>query len=341
MNPCLIPPVYFPTTVIFVDDNKDFLANLCLQLDPVLAFKLYDSPSNALMACNDVNSQMPVERLFSRYYDTYGLPLTHHVIDVDLDQVHHELYNESRFEQVSVAVIDYDMPGIDGIEFCRRIKNPAIKKILLTGQADEKTAISAFNQGIIDRFILKQDKNVINSLNQSIHELQYAYFNQTERMLADVLAIGKHDFLRDPQFQNEFNKIRVTLEIVEFYLCNGPDGTDGILMLNAKGESSLLIIQDEDARLCQYNIAFDLNAPKALLKALKSNKMVSYFWKTAGHYAPECKNWKTFLFPATELKGKKRYLYSIMSNPPTLETKTVFSYHAFLDQFDQQCWSYS
>ena len=41
-----IPPFYFPTTVIFVDDSTVFLENLSFQLDPQLAFQLYESPIN-------------------------------------------------------------------------------------------------------------------------------------------------------------------------------------------------------------------------------------------------------------------------------------------------------
>lgn len=337
MSPYQIPPFYFPTTVMFVDDSIDFLANLSLQLDPGLAFQLYDSPVNALVMLNGAsNPTTPIERLFSRYHDTEDLPLTHHVIDVNMDKIHREVYNEFRFEQVSVAVVDYDMPSIDGIEFCRNIKNPAIKKVLLTGKADEKIAVQAFNQGIIDRFILKQDKDVISILNQAIAELQRAYFSQTERMLADALAIGKHAFLRDPLFAGKFREICDTLQIVEFYLCCEPDG---MLMLDADGASSLLIVPNEDAQLGQYEIAYEQGAPQALLDALKSNQVVPYFWQSGGHYVPECLDWRAFLYPATEFKGTRWYCYTIVKNPQLFKTHTVLSYRNFLDELDQLKWT--
>lgn len=334
MNPCQIPPFYFPTTVVFVDDSTDFLANLSLQLAPELAFWLYDSPEEALVLLNDAsNLATPIERYFSRYHHTGDLPLTHHVIDVNLDKIHREVHNESRFKQVSVAVVDYDMPSMNGIEFCSSIKNPAIKKVLLTGKADEKVAVRAFNQGIIDRFILKQDKDVTEILNQTILELQRAYFSQTERMLADALAIGKHAFLRDPLFADKFREICDRLQIVEFYLCSEPDG---MLMLNADGVASLLIVPNEDALLGQYEIAFEQGAPQELLDALKSNQVVPYFWKTGGYWMPECRDWRAFLFPATEFKGRQWYCYAIVNNPPLHKTDTVLSYRAFLNELDHR-----
>jgi CheY-like chemotaxis protein len=128
-----------------------------------------------------------VERFFSLYRHRGDKSVTRHVIDVSLDMIHREVHNEHRFEQVSVVVVDYDMPEIDGLEFCRNLKNKAIKKILLTGKADEQTAVRAFNEKTIDRFIRKQDDDVMARLNRAIAELQREHFDQIEHMLADAL----------------------------------------------------------------------------------------------------------------------------------------------------------
>jgi CheY-like chemotaxis protein len=332
-----VHPFYFPTTVFFVDDSIDFLSNLSLRLAPSLAFQLYDSPVNALKILNSGNNPVsPVERFFSRYHHTEDLPLTHHVIDVNLDKIHREVYNEFRFEQISVVVVDFDMPSIDGLDFCRQINNSNIKKILLTGKADEKTAIQAFNEGLIDRFILKQDKDVIDILNRAIFELQHEYFSQSERMLADALSIGKHSFLRDPLFAEKFRTICDQLKIVEFYLCSEPDG---MLMLDAKGSSSLLLVLNEDALLGQNEIAYEQGAPQELLDILKSNQVIPYFWQSGGHYVPECHDWRRFLYPATECKGNNWYYYAIVKNPPLHKTDIAFPYNEFLNELDQLKWT--
>lgn len=331
-----IPPFYFPTTVVFVDDSIDFLSNFSLQLEPTLAFQLYDSPVSALETINGANNATtPMERFFSRYHHTDYATQAHHVIDVNLDKVHREIYNEFRFEQVSVVVVDYDMPSIDGLEFCRRIKNPAIKKILLTGKADAKVAVQAFNEGLIDRFIQKQDQDIAHILNEAIVELQQAYFQQMERMLSDALTIGKHLFLRDPLFAEKFKEIRESLQIVEYYLCVEPDG---MLMLDANGQASLLVIPNHDELLGEYEISYDQGAPQELLDILKSNKVIAYFWQTGGHYSHECKDWRRFLYPATEFKGRTWYYYTIIKNPPLHKTDMVFPYRNFLNDLDQLKW---
>ncbi|WNV04497.1 response regulator [Candidatus Methylospira mobilis] len=333
MSDYQILPFYFPTTVIFVDDSTDFLVNLSLQLSPELAFQLYDSSESALLALRGANNMTtPLERFFSCFHAGEDIPLSHHVIEINLDKIHREVYNEFRFEQVSVVVVDYDMPNINGIDFCRSIPDTAIKKVLLTGKADEKIAVMAFNEGIIDRFILKQDKAVINVLNKTIRELQRDYFNGIERMLADALAVGSHSFLQDALFAAEFQKICSELRIVEFYLSSNPDG---ILMLNSAGVESLLLVIDDSTLISHYEIAYDQGAPDELLTALKSNQLVPYFWKTQGNYTPSCHNWRDFLYPATEFKGKQWYYYSIVKNPPGYKTDTVLSYNEFIDHLDQ------
>lgn len=334
MNHFQIPPLYFPTTVVFVDDSMDFLSNLSLQLSPSLAFRLFDSPADALQILNATDSsRTQLGDIFSRYHRTDDLPLTHHVIDVNLDKVHREIYNEQRFKQISVAVVDYDMPSINGLEFCRRISNPNIKKVLLTGKADAEIAVQAFNEGLIDRFILKQAPDAIGKLNQAIAELQRTYFHQTERMLADVLSIGKHAFLRDQKFAEQFSRLCDRLKIVEFYLCSEPDG---LLMRTAEGITSLLLVPNEDELQGQYEIACEQEAPQELLDALKSKQFIPYFWKTGGQYTPECRDWRTYLFPATEVQGERLFRYAIVHNAPLHKNAKVMPYQQFLQELDQQ-----
>jgi two-component system NtrC family sensor kinase len=58
---------------------------------------------------------------------------------------------------VHVVVSDYRMPGMDGVEFLRVVKEryPAIQRVLLTGQADTAAVEEAVNRSEIFRFIWK------------------------------------------------------------------------------------------------------------------------------------------------------------------------------------------
>jgi CheY-like chemotaxis protein len=329
-----IHPFYFPTTVALVDDSANFLTNLSLLLDSSLAYRLFDSPLDALASINAGSSRAGLtQKYFSTYAGAESLSGSNRVIDLDVGKIRREVYNENRFDEISVAVVDYAMPELDGLEFCRNLKRPAVKKILLTGRADEKLAVSAFNAGLIDRFILKSDAMALANLNQAIAELQHEYFYELETIIADALTVGTESLLHDSLFAEFFRTICRERRVVESYLCSNPDG---FLMLDARGAGTLLLIYTEKDLHAQYEMAFDQAAPQALLDQLKSGKYVPYFWQSGGYYDANCANWADFIYPASELRGQQWYYYALVENPLPLKLETVLSYDAFLQALDRE-----
>jgi class 3 adenylate cyclase len=77
---------------------------------------------------------------------------------------------EQHLSTITIAISDYKMPGIDGLETLSRIVtiNPEIVRILLTGYATMETAIRATNEGI-DGFLTKPFDNL--SLRKKIREI--------------------------------------------------------------------------------------------------------------------------------------------------------------------------
>ncbi len=63
----------------------------------------------------------------------------------------------NREKGFAVVVSDMSMPGMDGIEFLGAVKSsfPNTTRIMLTGNADQQTAIDAVNEGNIFRFYTK------------------------------------------------------------------------------------------------------------------------------------------------------------------------------------------
>jgi CheY-like chemotaxis protein len=333
MTTAMIQPFSFPTTVGFIDDSATFLANLSLQLDSQLAFRFFSSAERALSAINEESPHpWAAECFFSRYRDRGEESDTQEVIAMSLDVIWQQVQNERRFEHTSVVVVDYDMPGMNGLEMCRRIANPAIKKIVLTGKADEHLAVQGFNEGIIDRFIRKQDAGAIPALNQAINEMQSAYIKQTQHAVADTLALSAFHFLVDPAFAEKTSEIFRTLGIVEHYLWSRPGG---LLMLDSAGTRYLLLVFSEEAQRATREIAVLQDAPSDFLAELDSHRSVPYFWDSDGHYPSGCVSWQRYMHPATAVQGKDTYLYTVIKNPPGFRLDPIFTYDDYLERLDQ------
>ena len=80
------------------------------------------------------------------------------------------------------------------MEICRRLRNHPVRTVMLTGKADEKLATSAFNQGLIDRFVLKHDSATVDRLDELIAELQLDYFDRMRSELSGIIGLQEFGF---------------------------------------------------------------------------------------------------------------------------------------------------
>jgi response regulator RpfG family c-di-GMP phosphodiesterase len=104
----------------------------------------------------------------------------------------------------AVIVSDMRMPGTSGVEFLDRARQaaPHSIRVMLTGNADQQTAIEAVNRGQVFRFLAKpcEPEILVDTLTAGVrqHELQTAERDLLERTLrgsvkalTDVLAIAR------------------------------------------------------------------------------------------------------------------------------------------------------
>ena len=89
----------------------------------------------------------------------------------------------------AVVVSDMRMPEMDGVEFLSRMKasSPDTVRIMLTGNADQQTAIDAVNKGDIFRFLNKPcpPDNMADSLNSALE--QHRLINAEKELLESTL----------------------------------------------------------------------------------------------------------------------------------------------------------
>lgn len=298
---------YFPTKIIFVDDDSRFLKNREGSLDDDTAvYGFFDNPRDALDFINTFQSHLFVSPSFA-------------VPEQKIAHIHSLIDNADRYDEISTAIVDYNMPGMNGLEFFSQLKNPHIRKILYTGVADEKLAIDAFNQGLIDGYISKGNPNQEEILTRFMRDSQLHYFRaltdlSAESILKESISDDPHEVaFFDPIFVTYFNDLIEKNAICEYYF-NGMD--ENFILLSETGKVSLLFIypteifdsvQFDIQDILEKNPDFAQKLSPSLVKDLKEDRKTILFSPKNPDTHPIPENWEKYAYPVTIIHGKQPY----------------------------------
>lgn len=229
-----IPAFYFPTTVQLIDDEYDFLKELRYTFNPSVAtYNISDNPRATLEHLNTIHEE-------DAYINQWLTEGDIGSIVAQVYDLYNQIYSAGRFRQISMVIVDYDMPSMNGLELCEQITSPHIQKILLTGTVDDNLAIQAFNKGLIHGFIRKHDPDVINLVEGFIKKSQYQFFNSlTKTYMTAVTMDRENTFLLQPGFIKLFERLIQENKVTEYYL---KDHTGQFIFLNEKGEMGALFV---------------------------------------------------------------------------------------------------
>ena len=327
-------PFFFPTQVIMVDDDSDFLDGISLMLDKNTSYKLFQSASEALDYANQSHKQVSLqERCYSNYKT--GPQDSDSLSHVDIGRLYEEIYNGDRFQTSSTVVVDYSMPEMNGLEFLMELKNPFIKKVLLTGQADTELAIKAFNKQLIDQYIDKHDPRLKQVLNSTISVFSEQYFRSSYKLITDPIIASHHDtFLTDAKFQEYFYDLRLKTQCMEYYMINHPH--TGHLMVDRKGRKRGLIVYREEALSEHIADLKQWRAPAKLINEVIQKNLIPTFNGSeedlnAEH--PFIKQWERYYHPAIKIKSTKNYFVAMLTEEdlPQCYQGQVIPYADFIE----------
>jgi CheY-like chemotaxis protein len=227
-----------------------------------------------------------------------------------------------------VLVVDYSMPGMNGIAFCEAVRDLPCRKILLTGVADERVAIEAFNRGLIDRYVRKSDAHALDRLEEELTQLQEGYFLAQSESLRMLLALHDYSFVNDSAICGLVRELGARHKIVEHYLYKTPPG---FLMYDRDARPWLLAVETEQSMNAHFEIALDGGAPPSLLEALEQRRVVPNFSDGDGMYSPvRHKEWHRFTSPALTCHGRELYYWAMFALDPDVLEGHVDSFADFL-----------
>lgn len=236
-----------PTTTVYIDDSTAFLYSITLGVDHQ-PHRAFSDPFAGLDYLNQ----------FNRVYDASHFPTNessdskHQRLGPFFGQLaNYKLHDEKRYAEPSVVVVDYSMPQLNGLDLCSRLTNPYIKKVLLTGVADEKVAIKALNTEVIDFYINKSEPALSEELFRIIAHLRDRYFQQIHGWTLDSRLHGNLAYLYNADFADYFEDVCEQLDIVEHYPLEQPWG---LVIISRTGEKYLFLVEEGKAASANNSI---------------------------------------------------------------------------------------
>ena len=304
-----IPPYYHPTTVCLVDDSLDFSRRLREEIPPQINLKTFLTPEDAL---EFINRPHPRPALADRCFENTGGVI--HLVPTVLEQ---EIKHPDRFERISVVLVDYAMPTMNGLEFCARVADKDIRRVLLPPTKDEKAAVDAFNRGLIEHYLPKSALAQSAGITPYIRDQQAFYFRQYLKRLTRGLGLPPPLFLHDAKFYEYFQALLNENAIVEYFFVTDPNG---FLLLTAYGTIKQVIIEEATASDIDNKIAIleAFTAPDDLINQCKQREALVFFFEHPEDYlGNEPFPWHDVVFPAERIEGQTNWLCAVIENPPT------------------------
>lgn len=326
----LLPIYQHPVLVVLIDDNQSYLDSVTFQLDSRFPCKTFTDTKMAIDWIKNTYQHYlaDIAHPIQVGYDDETSCLERRNAAINLNEIYCEVLNKQRFDIPAVLVVDYAMPQMNGVQLCEALQTIPCKKILLTGQADERVAVDAFNNKLIDQFIKKNDPAAIHRLELAINSLKKVFFTEQTSTLKDLLTRHTYTFLADSAIATLVEQLYQDYGFVEHYLFPNPSG---ILFIDFNGNAKLMVIETEASLMSHYEMAQHQHAPRELLAALKAQQVIPFFSDSDGIYDSSISNqWMDYCRPSQVCKGTQNYYWSVFEFPAHYLHGDVYAYAAFL-----------
>ena len=305
-----LPLVFYKTSLLWVDDDELLLQAASDQYGRSYNIKIFDNPNVCLDFFQQYQSLLS-KQFFLRGYkelDDYD-SINHMPIDFNIQALAHLHTNPNRHNEISVMVVDYQMPNLNGLTLCERINSFPIKKILLTGEVDDNEAVKGFNEGIINRFLRKDDLMLPEKLDLYFKALTKQYFCEQTAALLSYLEVDRKLPLTDPVFIHFFDKWCSTHNICEYYLI---DKNGSFLTINERKEIKYFIVHTDASLDFFTSMNDDEDGVVYFTDAVKKREKIPFFGINKEPWRFKPQEWSPFFYSPQIIVGREKYYWSIV-----------------------------
>jgi CheY-like chemotaxis protein len=256
------PLFHRPGTVVFLDDDPDYLEMLALVLPRQWHLQLFMRPTECIgyllreppfWEADAWNQQQLIE-LWRE-----GKPLIPQILG------YWSRYTE-RYALSRVCVVDFSMPGMDGLQALAELGDWPGSRVLLTGQADEQVAVRAFNRGLIDQFIPKQTPDISRRLVEAVERLLFTSHARHAQTWRSTLQPEQSSLLRAPGVDNWLTAF-CAKHWVEHVLIGEPFG---VLGMDAGGKVGWLQLETREGLPALAELAVVAGVPAAGVEQIRA-----------------------------------------------------------------------
>ncbi|MDR3455292.1 MAG: response regulator [Rhodoferax sp.] len=217
------PLYHSPGTIVFLDDDPDYLDMLALVMPEDWHVRLFRRPQ---ICINQLQQEPPLweadawtQQEMIEASRAGGPPLISQILRYWSE-------NSQRYALTQVCVVDYSMPGMDGLQALGELVDWPGLRVLLTGQADEQIAVDAFNRGLIEQFIAKQTPDISRRLIETLRRMQATASGRLSQIWRTTLTQSQNALLRVPSIAHDLSEF-VADHWVEYVVIGRPFGILG------------------------------------------------------------------------------------------------------------------
>lgn len=212
-----------PYTVACVDDDRNFLELLAMALPSSLSVQYFSKTRTFIERIQ--HSTLLAQRDFALF--NKALNSTTEAEHTIIRLLHYWHNNPQRWSICELGILDYAMPRLNGLEVLGMLPEWPGKRMLLTGVADERVAVEAFNQMLIHRYIPKHTEDVIDKFCAAVREISPQFHMPYQQLVRTQLNDAQISLLKSESASKALRHF-ADMHWIEYVVLDNPFGVLGL-----------------------------------------------------------------------------------------------------------------